>query len=164
MQLAQRASVEELIVAGDYLVRRKRRLSSLDALHQSIVDGSRMRGVAVARRAIVEVREGTDSPQESRLRLVLTRGGLPEPVIGHEVQHEGAWVGTPDLAYVEERIAIEYEGIHHRLDQATYEEDIYRREMFGRADWYVYLVTEPRLRRPTATVAFVRSLLAERRR
>ena len=163
LQMASRFTVDEMVIAGDFLVRRKRPLSSLGDLRRSVRDRTGMRGIAVARAALDDVRAGTDSPAESRLRLALIRGGLPEPVVGYEVRHEGAWVGTPDLAYIAERIAIEYEGANHRLNQRVYEEDIYRREMFGRADWHVHLVTAQRMRNPTAVVAAVEALLAERR-
>lgn len=162
LQLATVLTLDELIVAGDFLVRRKRPLSSLAALHAAVQLAPRMRGVALARTALSDVRAGTDSPPESWLRLVLVRAELPEPTIRFTVHHEGAFVGTPDLAYVEQRIAIEYEGEHHRLDPNTYEDDIYRREMFARAGWRVYLVTKDRLAKPHVVVAQVEELLRSR--
>jgi len=160
LQLAPLLTLDELVVAGDALVGRKLRLATLELLQATVVAASRMRGVAAARAALVDIRTGTDSPPESVLRLILVRAGLPEPLTRCTVFHEGAFVGTPDLAYPDQRIAIEYEGEHHRTDAATYEDDIYRREMFERAGWRVYLVTAERLRRPAAVVAQVRSLLA----
>jgi hypothetical protein len=159
LQLAPALTVDEMVVAGDFLLRKKRRLSSSDSLGAAVERAVRMRGVSVARTALIDVREGTESRPESQLRLILVRAGLPEPVVGHTVYHQGAFVGTPDLAYIEHRIAIEYEGEHHRLNVQTYEEDIYRREMFERAGWRVYLVTGKRLRNPAGVVAQVTELL-----
>lgn len=159
VQVATQLTLDELVVAGDHLVRRKRPFSSLAALSAALDSATRMRGVALARTALCDIRAGTDSPPESRIRLVLIRAGLPEPVIGHTVFHQGAFVGTPDLAYVRQRIAVEYEGADHRLNPDIYEADIFRREMFERAGWRVYLATAVRLRHPAAVAAQVGDLL-----
>ena len=160
LQLASVLTLDELVVAGDYLVRRKKRLSSMQAIRRALAEAAGTRGVELAREAFADVRANTDSPRESMVRLILVRAGLPEPAIRHTIYHEGAFVGTPDLAYVAQQIAIEYEGEDHRLNPDIYEDDIYRREMFERAGWHVYLVTAARLRHPAAVVAHVRELLA----
>jgi hypothetical protein len=93
------------------------------------------------RTALRDARPGTDSPMETRLRLLLVRAGLPEPVIGHTIRDaNGDFVGTPDLAYVDQRIAIEYEGAVHRDDPRVFAGDILRRELMQEAEWYVIRV------------------------
>lgn len=159
-QLASWLTLDELVIAGDHLVRRKRPLETLDAL--SIAATGIRRGGLFARAALLDVRKGTDSPRESETRLLLVRGGLPEPIIGHTVFHDGYFVGTPDLAYVDEKIAIEYQGSVHRLDKDVFEDDIIRRELFERAGWKVILITATRLRRPASLVAEVGAVLRER--
>jgi hypothetical protein len=160
VQVAPLLTLDELIVAGDVLVRRKRPLSTLSTLAEAAsIPG---RSVTRARMALLEVRPGTDSPPETDTRLVLVRGGLPEPVVGYTVYHEGYFVGTPDLAYVAEKIAIEYQGSGHWLDVEVFEDDIDRRERFERAGWKVILVTAPRLRHPALLVAVVGDALRER--
>jgi hypothetical protein len=102
LELASILTVDELIVAGDGLVRRKRALSTLGQLQATAVtlDGRNIRKV---RTAIRDVRSGTDSPMETRLRLLLIRARLPEPVIGYTIRNaNGDFVGTPDLCYVEQ--------------------------------------------------------------
>jgi G:T-mismatch repair DNA endonuclease (very short patch repair protein) len=161
LQLAAMLTLDELVVAGDHLVRRKRPSSTIELLAQVVA--GRARGAVLARRALRDIRPGTDSPQESRMRLILLRAGLPEPVIGFRVHHDGYFVGTPDLAYVAERIAIEYEGEHHRLDAKVFRDDIDRRELFESAGWRVMRVTADNLRDAVRFVARVTRLLAERR-
>jgi hypothetical protein len=52
---------------------------------------------------------------ESRLRLILVFGGLPRPVSQFVVRDRtGMFVARVDLVYPEQRLAIEYEGDHHR--------------------------------------------------
>ncbi len=159
-QLVAQLTLDELVIAGDYLVRRKRPLATLEMLADA-TDAIR-RGSRLARAALVDVRPGTDSPPETETRLALVRAGLPEPLIGHTVYHEGYFVGTPDLAYVAEKIAIEYQGSGHWLDRGVFEDDIIRRELFERAGWKAFLVTASRLRRPAQLAAEVAVLLRER--
>lgn len=145
-QLAAILGELDLIVAGDFLVRRKRPLSSLIALSAAVERLGSGRGSRAARRALVRIRPRTDSPMESRLRLLLVDGGLPEPIVGYPIRDaDGFFVGTPDLAYPRERIAIEYEGDHHRTDPRVYADDIERRELMEAAAWLVIRVISSHL-------------------
>ncbi|CAN5121587.1 DUF559 domain-containing protein [soil metagenome] len=140
-QLASVLSLDELIVAGDYLVQRKRPLTTLAELAAATNRIGRTRGLVNARYALADIRSGTDSPMESVLRLLIIRSGLPEPVIGHTVRDQrGDFVATPDLSYVDERIAIEYEGSVHQSDARVFAEDIERRELLEDAGWLVIRV------------------------
>jgi hypothetical protein len=142
MQLAPQLTIDELVVAGDFLVKRKQPLSSLDGIETFVMNSAGTRGIRRARTAFGDIRSGTDSPRESLLRLVIVRAGLPEPVVGHAIHDDdGFFLGTPDLAYVAEKIAIEYQGKHHQTDDRTYEDDIVRRQQFADAGWHVILVT-----------------------
>jgi very-short-patch-repair endonuclease len=163
LELASILTVDELIVAGDGLVRRKRALSTLGQLQATAVtlDGRNIRKV---RTAIRDVRSGTDSPMETRLRLLLIRARLPEPVTGYTIRNaNGDFVGTPDLCYVEQRIAIEYEGAVHRDDPRVFAEDILRRELMQEADWYVIrVISDHVFRTPQWLVTRIARILAQR--
>ena len=159
-QLSPLLTRDELVIAGDFLVRRKLPLCTLLDLRAAAAVSTR--GARQARMALLDVRAGTDSPRETETRLALVRRGLPEPLVGYTVFHEGYFVGTPDLAYVEEKIAIEYQGSVHWLDRDVFEDDIIRRELFERAGWKILLVTAPRLRHPAQLAAEVAALLRER--
>jgi len=163
LQVAPELTVDELVVVGDALVRRKRPLTTLLALRELIDESAGARGIRNARTAFENVRSGTDSPPESEVRLTIVRAGLQEPLVRYTVYDaDGFFVGTPDLAYVKERIAIEYQGAHHWQDREVFEEDIVRRELFRRAGWHVFLVTSRSLRNPANVVAELRGLLEER--
>jgi len=140
LQLAPLLSLDELIVAGDYLVRRKQPISSLALLQRELSNSPGHRGLASARTAFGQLRAGTDSPPESWMRLIIVRAGFPEPIVGCRVHHDHAFIGTPDLAYPEYRIAFEYQGEGHR-EQSEFENDIFRLEQFHEARWTVIQVT-----------------------
>lgn len=163
-QLAPLLSVDELVIVGDHLVRRKSPLATPDEVLQTLTRLRRVRGVKKLRVAGPAIRAGTDSPAESRTRLILVHGGLPEPVIGLEVHdRDGFFVGTPDLAYPVEKVALDYEGAIHRVDAVTFEGDIERRERFQDAGWRHIRVTRDHLAHPHRLVDRVGFALAERR-
>ena len=161
-QLATLLSVEELVVAGDFLVRRKRPLATFEQLAE--VAKCRVPGIRAVRRALARVRKGTDSPMETRVRLALVDAGLPEPIIGFVIRDgKGDFIGTPDLAYPAHKIAIEYEGAIHFSDSRVYADDIVRRELMEEAGWFVIRVIARDLGAGRgALIARVRHALASR--
>jgi very-short-patch-repair endonuclease len=165
LELASILTIDELTIAGDALVRRKGALSMLDQLQAT---AARMggRNIRQVRAALRDVRSGTDSPMETRLRLLLIRAGLREPVIGYTIRDaNGDFVGTPDLCCVEQRIAIEYEGAVHRDDPRVFAEDILRRELMQEADWYVIRVISDHIfRTPQWLVTRIARILTQRTR
>ncbi len=105
---------------------------------------------------------GAESPMETRLRLVIVDGGLPRPVAQFQVRPAGGTVvGRVDLAYPHLRIAIEYEGDHHR-DQATFRKDIVRFNRLQAAGWTALRFTaDDVFKRPRQIVTDVRKAVAE---
>ncbi|MDQ1529691.1 MAG: hypothetical protein QOH77_1481 [Actinomycetota bacterium] len=165
VQLASVLQRDDLILIGDYLLRQKRPLCTPDELIQAVGRAKGVRGIRRLRLALEDIRPGTDSPMETITRILLTRGGLPEPTIHHTIFDDaGSFIGTPDLAYVNEKIAIEYEGEDHRTDRAVFAEDIERRELMQEAGWYVIRVISDHVYRyPVWLVERVRRKLVERR-
>ena len=150
-------------MVGDHLVRKKRPLAISPALQARGGElGPGARDVTKLREALTLIRPLTGSPKETELRLLILAAGLPEPIVGYEVHHDGYWVGTPDLAYPNERVAIEYEGDVHRLDLDTFRDDIDRRERFEDAGWRVIRVTADHLRNPKALIERIRYALGAR--
>lgn len=163
-QLAAILNRDDVVVAGDHLVRRKRPWCTIAELEAAVASMGSARGARVARQALQDIRIGTDSPMETRLRLLLVAAGLPEPVIGHTVtDRNGDFVATPDLCYLQERIAIEYEGAIHQTDARVYAEDIERRELLEDAGWLVIRVIKGHVfTNPGWLVERVRRALRER--
>lgn len=147
LELAPLLTLDELIVAGDHLVRRKRPLCSLAEIAQELADSRGRRGLANARSAFGQLRANTDSPPESWMRLCIVRAGYPEPLVGYPAHHDGYFIGTPDLAYPQYRIAYEYQGAGHR-EKDEFESDILRLELFHDAGWKVIQVTNQLLWSP----------------
>ncbi|MFC4224730.1 hypothetical protein [Lysinibacter cavernae] len=75
------------------------------------------------------IREGSDSRQETLLRLLLADAGLPEPELNVDVcDSAGNWIARVDLLYSEFGVVVEYDGDQHRTSKRQYERDIHRFE------------------------------------
>lgn len=130
---------------------------------QSAADAGRRRGIARLREALPLISTRSRSRQETRLRLVLLDAGLPAPRVNFDVVEAGLWLAQVDLAYPAQRVAIEYEGDHHRTDPEQWYEDIARVERLIAAGWRVIRVTRADLReRPHAVATRVRRALGGR--
>jgi len=153
LELAQSLRLDDLVAAGDHLVLVPRfavpgrpfaRLADLAA---AAAVGCRVSGAPRARRALELVRPGVESPQETRLRLLLTRAGLPEPECGYELRaRSGRWIGWFDLAWPAHRVLGEYDGDQHRTDPVQYDRDIRRFDLASDEGWRVIRVRAPGLR------------------
>ena len=119
------------------------------------------RGAAVARRAIALADPRAESPPESVLRVLLALAGLPA-VPQHVVRdRNGNFVARVDLAYEEQKIAIEYDGYWHN-ERGQFTRDRQRLNRLVAAGWTVLHVTAADLKNPEGLIARVRQLLAAR--
>lgn len=165
--LAGILSLDELIIAGDFLLRRRNPLTTLDRLDAFLAGKQGRPGYRRAMRARSLIRAGTDSPKETELRLLLIRHGLPEPGINVPMFDEtGGWIQDPDLSYEQEKVAIQFDGGHHATP-AQRRSDIFRDENARDAGWRVVVLTQWHLTpfapgmEPSA-VTRVRAALSER--
>lgn len=161
--------VESLVMVGDHLILDPRVLDPHDIRpHVALGDLSRGvvsatgRGAVRAREALALVRDGVESPMETRLRLLLARAGLPEPVCGYELRtRRGRRIGWFDLAWPDRRLIVEYDGDQHRTSTSQYERDIRRFDDATAEGWNVIRVrSHGVLRSPQSTVARVARGLA----
>jgi hypothetical protein len=119
------------------------------------------RGIRRARTALSLVDAGAQSPQETRLRLLLIEAGLPAPQTQIPVLDEfGDVIAYLDMGWEDVKVAVEYDGEHHRTDRWQYTRDIRRLEMLERRGWIVVRVVAGD--RPTDIVRRVRAALARR--
>lgn len=108
---------------------------------RACVESGRRVGIRKLREALPRVRTGSASRTETWTRLILVDGGLPEPVLDHDVYDEfGMFVACVDMAYPDLRIAIEYDGEQHRTDSVQWSKDIDRLEALAALGWHVIRV------------------------
>ena len=100
----------------------------------------RFHGRPAAREALDSVRVGADSPPETRLRLALVAGGLPEPELQAALEPGDPFSPVADLAYRHVRLALQYDGAGHRTREQQARDA--RRDRYGQArGWTTLRVT-----------------------
>ena len=80
------------------------------------------------------MRVGVDSPRETRLRLALVDAGLPEPEVQCRLDPSNRHAPTVDLGYRPWRLALQYEGEHHRTAEQQ-ARDVLRDRWCADHDW-----------------------------
>jgi hypothetical protein len=101
------------------------------------------RNIRQVRRALTLVDPGAESPQETWLRLLVIAAGYPPPRTPIPVYGPyGELVGIVDMGWEESKLALEYEGEHHRTSRRTFHKDIARHEtMTTDLGWIIIRVT-----------------------
>jgi very-short-patch-repair endonuclease len=119
------------------------------------------RGIARARLAISLFDSGAQSPKETWLRLVLVRAGLRRPQTQIPVFDEfGSAIAYLDMGWEDVKVAVEYDGDHHRSDRSQYNWDIRRLERLQHRGWILIRVVAGD--RPADIVRRVRTALSTR--
>jgi hypothetical protein len=151
----------DLVVLGDAML--KAELTTIPTLIGAI-EAWQGYGTRLAVRAARLMREGVDSPMETRVRLLIVLAGLPEPTVNVIVRGEdGSWRMRFDLCYLEQRLIVEYDGRRHADSPEQWERDIYRREDLDRMDYRLLIVTSHGIyNEPHRTLERVRDALRER--
>lgn len=170
LDLAETLTVDELVVAGDSCVRvprlefegRDQPLCTLADLQRMIDRHKGKRGLRKAKAAIRLIRMGSDSPQESLLRLAMVRAGLPEPELNVPIEaDDGGRRLQPDLSYRKYRIGIEYDGENHGTEGQV-ARDISRSERYDALGWTEIRISKRHMVNGSkAAVAKVRTALVQ---
>lgn len=136
-------------------------LVDLSQLAAYFASKRRLRNLRIGERLLQFVEPLTESPMETRLRMLLINGGLSRPEAQHEVRdHLDSFIGRLDLAYPNVRLGVEYDGADHWKQRRA---DDRRRAAIRACDWEVCVFSADDIyRTPDATVAHVRQLLRAR--
>ncbi|MEU1971777.1 hypothetical protein ABZ477_08970 [Microbacterium sp. NPDC019599] len=140
-----RITREWLVAIADFIVSGRRTrwgrepaLATVGELIEAVGRHGSRRGTASLAWALARVRSPVDSPPETLVRLGLVAARLPEPQVQPTIP-TAAGDRHPDLAYVAERVLIEYLGEVHRLDPRTWRADLTRVQLFEDAGYRVIL-------------------------
>lgn len=116
-QIAPYVDERSLVIAMDWLTcaNPDLRVCTHDELSDYIRSAPRFIGSAKCRKALRLSKPGTDSPQETVLRLESDAYGLPEAHVNYEIIDHIRGSGTMkvDIAYPDDRVCIEYDGNYH---------------------------------------------------
>lgn len=159
--LAEILDLVDVVAVGDAMTRL--RLVTPAELEEK-AKGTRGRHATKARRAASLVREGVDSPMETRLRLLIVLAGLPEPEVNYTLRDkQGNIVLRFDLSYPVWKLLIEYDGRQHAEDKTQWRRDLQRRELLDNEAWKLLVVTaEDIFKEPARTLSRIRAALKGR--
>ena len=111
--LSIRLPLTESVVVTDMALHA--RLISPQALMVSVEASNGLQGVRTLREAIEHAESKSESPMETRLRMLLVLAGLPRPEAQVSIRDRfHRFVGRPDLYYRDQRLGLEYDGGTHR--------------------------------------------------
>jgi hypothetical protein len=107
----------------------------------------------------------SESPPETRTRLILRGADVPVPIPQLVVRDAwGLFVARVDFGWPDLKLALEYQGDHHRVDKEQWRRDALRIAKLAAAGWLVLPVTALDLRDPAGFVRRVRAALESRAR
>jgi hypothetical protein len=122
---------------------------------------SAARGPGSARaRIVAALADGlAESPQETRLRLIIGRSSLPPPVAQHRVLVDGRFVARVDFAWPDLKLAVEYDGLWH-AEPGQFARDRRRLNLLREAGWRVVFVTAADMHWPNQVVIRIATALS----
>jgi hypothetical protein len=156
-------SLDELIVLGDEAIHHRRGIPPI-LLAEAVARRRGGRGSRVMAAALPHLRARSNSPMETRARLLFLRGGLPEPelnVVIHD-SDSGQWLSDSDFVWRNQRVVAEFDGDHHRTDRRQWQNDVARCQNLQDDGWafmqltYASVMVHPRNQ---GTVSRLRRLL-----
>jgi hypothetical protein len=100
-----------------------------------------------------------ESPQETRLRLLVHSSGLPLPVAQYRVHGATGVLARVDFGWPAQRVALEYDGLWH-AEPGQFARDRARLNRLTAAGWRVVFVTAADLHRPHQLIARLAAALA----
>ena len=106
-------AVTEVVVLADAALHRK--LTSINRLSAMTDHFAGRPGATALRQVIAHSEPASESPMETRLRMLLVLAGLPRPVAQKSIHDRwGRFLGRPDLYYPDRKLGLEYDGGTHR--------------------------------------------------
>ncbi len=159
-ELGHELGLIDLVVAGDWLVHWRSPLCSVEELTQAVADYRGRRGRRSLIAALALISDRAESPQESRLRVILATAGIR----GFEVNYPivvSRRSFRADLAFPAKRLIVEYQGDYHR-DREQWRRDVTRQSILATDDWFTIEVTARDLWDAAELCARVRFMLAKR--
>ncbi len=138
--LARRYPLDAAVAAVDSLARATR--LKVAQIESAVRRHPGRQGRSRALETLSLVDPGAESPRETWLRLIVVRAGYPRPETQLSVHNEyGALIGVVDLGWRDLKIAVEYEGKHHRMSRERFDRDIRRIDELLEQGWTVIRIT-----------------------
>jgi hypothetical protein len=150
VDLIRRGALDDAVILLDRLV--VAGLADLRAVRAVAAELPKARGSKLAREVACLADGLAESPQETRLRLLIARAGLPSPVAQFRVFDDDGFIARADFAYPDRRLLIEYDGLWHG-EPGQFAKDRRRINRLTASGWRLIFVTAADLHHPHAFLA-----------
>jgi very-short-patch-repair endonuclease len=134
-------TISELVAAGDYLIHWESPVTTHESLADAVALRKNYRGVVKLRHAVARLNDRSESPQESRLRLILEDAGLPGLEANYAIRTSGGFSYRADLAFPRRRLIVEYQSAFHETPE-RFRADMTRVSRLEADDWKVMQVNK----------------------
>jgi len=136
---------------------------SVDQIDSIIARYPGARRIRHLREAVALSDGGAESPQETRTRLLLNKGGLPTPSTQIAVHDDHSFVARLDMGWPRYQVAVEFDGAQHWTDARQRSRDIDRIAELEALGWIIIRVSfEMLCARPHVILRRARHALAQR--
>lgn len=148
--LAHRLPLPDRIALGDAILKHTRIPGTERREHAPLGTREELAALSQLTRAGARLLRGglprlvtsSASAPESHLRVLLDEWGFPAPALDVDVRsRDGRLLGCSELAYPHLRVALEYEGEHHRVRAEQWNRDIEKYHDYAVNGWVVVRVT-----------------------
>lgn len=119
VDVARDERLVEAVVVGDAALRSG--IATLPGIAAAVDGAAGLRYVERARTLVPHLEPRTESPMESRYRMLLVLGGVPRPQAQFDVYDAGGHVGRTDFHL--DGVVLEYDGRMERLDKTKFTGD-----------------------------------------
>lgn len=140
LDLSAELDLPALVAVTDFLISRRRRRCTKEALVAEHAASPRAPGARNRRLALELCSDSSESPRESEVRCVLEMAGLPRPDCNVNIYDGARFVARVDIIYREQRLVVEYYGDYHR-DPDQWSRDEMRRAELESLGYRVTVVT-----------------------
>lgn len=120
---------------------------------QALMDAHRgIRGLVQLRQVVELADYGAESPQETRLRLLLTSAGMRPSQTQIEVFDHGWQIGRIDMGWPRWKVGVQYDGVQHWTDPKQRTKDIDQNVEYADLGWRIVRVGADLLRYRQGTI------------
>lgn len=148
-----------LVAIGDRIVHQNSPLASVDDLSDALTRFVGRRGRPRLEKCLGMIDGRSESPQESRLRVLLVQAGIGGLVLNSPVAGASGKAYRADFSFPDRRVILEYQGDYHR-ERAQFQRDLSRTLDLQLAGWTVLQLGPDDIRSESRFPARIRELLA----
>lgn len=160
-QLGSTVTGDDLVAAGDRLLGWPEPLATEAELEAAVTRYRGRRGARAVMRARRDLRLGSASDRETRLRLLVLRAGFPEAEPNGAIELPDGRTTHGDLVFRRFRVVLEYDGDQHRTDRRRFRGDVDRLNALAVAGWLVIRIHDDTP--PGTVIALLSAALNARR-